>query len=475
MKKAFLTMLSLMTISMSAQIVEFSDDLLSQYEDKKQEEILTRPIDMDSLYPSIDFDLAMIRTHSSSYQSFTYQLDYYTKSNIVYPNYIGYHIFIPESNLEYPSECVLSFSSKYDTIALGTMRKGLYEVVGMIVTKEDSEDIMQIVMDKTTFIKDNNNGNIGKCWYPYTFQKYCEQCLSTVGTIREINKNLHNKNWIDTNKTILVLKGEDGHFYYLHVDDEKARILEGAFLIEQYDYIKDFLMHNDWILGKPGKNLSITTKDGLYFHFADTVGVSIKNVAVKDGEFIAIMKVGADSILYSCSIEWGKNKYSNYEYVNSHKLVSDTLEYVSFKCDYYDSQLLIRRQDYAQIAEINKNFQDEVIAYRNQQEAEAAARKEAMEQARKEEFERLMKEIEQQRKLEKQSLVAKYGEKYGLLIFEHKVSLGMTKEMCLKAWGSPRNKIVRKTANGTQEIWTYGLAQYLIFVNGILAESASSY
>ena len=51
----------------------------------------------------------------------------------------------------------------------------------------------------------------------------------------------------------------------------------------------------------------------------------------------------------------------------------------------------------------------------------------------------------------------------------------MTKEMCLKAWGNPRNKIVRKNANNTQEVWTYGLAQYLIFVNGILAESASSY
>lgn len=474
MKKAFLTMLSLMTISMSAQIVEFSDDLLSQYEDKKQEEILTRPIDMDSLYPSIDFDLAMISTHSS-YQSFTYQLDYYTKSNIVYPNYIGYHIFIPESNLEYPSECVLSFSSKYDTIALGTMRKGLYEVVGMIVTKEDSEDIMQIVMDKTTFIKDNNNGNIGKCWYPYTFQKYCEQCLSTVGTIREINKNLHNKNWIDTNKTILVLKGEDGHFYYLHVDDEKARILEGAILIEQYDYIKDILLHNKWYLGKPGEKFSIETKDGLRFQFADTVGVSIKNVAVKDGEFIAIMKVGADSILYSCSIEWGKNKYYNYEYVNSHKLVSDTLEYLSFKCDYRESQILVRKDDYVRINDIKKNFNIEIEAYKNKQEAELAARKAAIEEARRAEYEQLKKEIEQQRKQEKQSLIAKYGEKYGILIFEHKVSLGMTQEMCLKAWGSPRNKIVRKTANDTQEVWTYGLSQYLIFVNGILTESASSY
>ena len=77
------------------------------------------------------------------------------------------------------------------------------------------------------------------------------------------------------------------------------------------------------------------------------------------------------------------------------------------------------------------------------------------------------------RQQEKLSLVAKYGETFGLLIFEHKVTLGMNKEMCLKSWGAPRNKVIRRSVSGTQEIWAYGIAQYLVFQNGLLVESTS--
>ncbi len=456
MKKILIILLSTLTVSMSAQIVEFSDDLLSQYEDKRQEEILTKPIDLDSLYPPVDLGRAIIGT-DRQYHTFTY---WRGKGNI-YPNYIGYHVFIPKRETEYPAEEVLSFSNNYDTVTFGAMPKGIYEVVGMVVTAEDCEDINELI-----------NGSkicIGK--------KRTLNPRRMVGSIRELNMRIHNKYSINTSNAMLVFKGEDEHLYYLPLSSasNEAYIHYGAFLVEQYDYIKDILLHNKWYLGKPGEKFSIETKDGLRFQFADTVGVSVRELAVKEGEFIAIMKVGADSILYNCPIEWKKKTYFNREYVSQYVFVSDTLEYLSFKCSYRDSQLLVREQDYKRMNDINKDFNAEITAYKNKKEAELAARKAAIEKARRAEFEQLIKEIEQHQKQEKQSLIAKYGEKYGILIFEHNVSLGMTKEMCLKAWGSPRNKIVRKNANSTQEVWTYGLAQYLIFVNGILAESASSY
>lgn len=450
----------MLAISMSAQIVEFSDDLLSQYEDKKQEEILTRPIDLDSLFPPVDFDYAMIVTDRES-NSFS-NLHFYGLGWI-YPNYIGYHVFIPDRQNVYEyEERVLSFNDTYDTVAYDFLPKGIYEVIGMVVTEEECEELKQLIGNSATQVKNSRMSD--------ELQRYCRTGgLRGIGSAKEINANIHNGVSITTDDALLVLRGNDDYLYYMRLDEFR----QGAFLVEQYDYIKGYLLHNEWVLGKPGKELTITTKDDLDFHFNDTVGVSIKNLAVKDGEFIAIMKVGPDSILYSCSVEWGKKKYYNYEYVNSRKFVSDTLDYISFKCDYSDTRSLVRKQDYVQMEEINRIFQDEVSTYRSKQEAESAARKAAIEKARKEEFARLMKEIEHQRQLEKQSLISKYGERYGLLIFEHKVTLGMTKEMCLKAWGAPRNKVIRRTASGTQEVWTYGIAQYLIFVNGVLTESAS--
>ena len=460
MKKVFFPLFCMLAISMSAQIVEFSDDLLSQYEDKKQEEILTRPIDLDSLFPPVDFDYAMIVTDRES-NSFS-NLHFYGLGWI-YPNYIGYHVYIPErQNISGDREQrVLSFNSTYDTVAYDFLPKGIYEVVGMIVTNEECEEIKQLIENPATQVKDPRMSD--------ELQRYCrEGGLRGIGSIKKINANIHNGVSFATD-ALLVLRGNDDYLYYMRLDEFR----QGAFLVEQYDYIKGYLLHNEWVLGKPRKEFTITTKDDLRFNFKDTVGVSIKNLAVKDGKFIAIMKVGPDSILYSCSVEWEKGKYYNYEYVNSRKFVSDTLDYISFKCDYSNTQSLVRKQDYVQMEEINRIFQDEVSTYRSKQEAESAARKAAIEKARKEEFARLMKEIEHQRQLEKQSLISKYGERYGLLIFEHKVTLGMTKEMCLKAWGAPRNKVIRRTDSGTQEVWTYGIAQYLIFVNGVLTESAS--
>ena len=458
MKKILIILLSTLTVSMSAQIVEFSDDLLSLFEDKKQEEILTKPIDLDSLYPSVDLGLSVIGTNTD-YNNFAFT--YGRGRWRLYPNFIGYHVFMPQRQTGYPAEEVLSFSSNYDTVTFGAMPKGIYEVVGMVVTAEDCEDINELI-----------NGSkicIGK---KKTFDP-----RRMVGSIRELNMRIHNKYSINTDNAMLVFKGEDEHLYYLPLSSasREAHIQDGAFLVEQYDYIKDILLHNKWYLGKPSEKFSIETKDGLRFQFADTVGVSVRELAVKEGEFIAIMKVGPDSIVYHCPIKWEKTKYFNREYIHPYEFVSDTLEYLSFKCDYRESQILVRKDDYARINDINKNFNIEIEAYKNKKEAELAARKAAIEEARRAEYEQLKKEIEQQRKQEKQSLIAKYGEKYGILIFEHKVSLGMTKEMCAKAWGFPRNKTIRRKSNGTREVWVYGLAQYLIFENGILVESASNY
>jgi len=65
-------------------------------------------------------------------------------------------------------------------------------------------------------------------------------------------------------------------------------------------------------------------------------------------------------------------------------------------------------------------------------------------------------------------LTKKYGEKYAKLISQKKVKIGMTKEMCLAAWGPTLNRRKYTDSSGEIEVWKYlGLGK-LFFKNGKL-------
>ena len=88
------------------------------------------------------------------------------------------------------------------------------------------------------------------------------------------------------------------------------------------------------------------------------------------------------------------------------------------------------------------------------------------ERQRIEEEKRHQEEIARQER--EKRLIQKYGNQYGKLIFEGKVCLKMTKEMCTEAWGEP-HYINSTIIDGLVcEQWVYGLGTYLYFDNGIL-------
>ncbi len=55
----------------------------------------------------------------------------------------------------------------------------------------------------------------------------------------------------------------------------------------------------------------------------------------------------------------------------------------------------------------------------------------------------------------KNDIIKKYGEKYGSLILQGKICVGMTKEMCIEAKGTPCKKNKSSDKYGTIEVWTY--------------------
>lgn len=60
-------------------------------------------------------------------------------------------------------------------------------------------------------------------------------------------------------------------------------------------------------------------------------------------------------------------------------------------------------------------------------------------------------------------MIAKYGKELGLTISNHKVKIGMTKEMCKDSWGIPLWSEKKTTNNRIEEIWYFGLAYSLVF------------
>ncbi len=81
-------------------------------------------------------------------------------------------------------------------------------------------------------------------------------------------------------------------------------------------------------------------------------------------------------------------------------------------------------------------------------------------------------EADRQREIKLQKrkalLCKKYGQTYGKIIFERKVRIGMTKAMCIDAWGKPQSINTSTGAWGVHEQWVYGLSSYLYFENGKL-------
>lgn len=97
------------------------------------------------------------------------------------------------------------------------------------------------------------------------------------------------------------------------------------------------------------------------------------------------------------------------------------------------------------------------LAEKERAEAEAKAKREAEEaKARK-----------QQRR---ERILEKYGKRFGDLIIQGKVALGMTEEMCLAAWGHPWDKYNETTVLGTSSVWIYNYKTALYFKLGRLVK-----
>lgn len=88
----------------------------------------------------------------------------------------------------------------------------------------------------------------------------------------------------------------------------------------------------------------------------------------------------------------------------------------------------------------------------------------------KNDFENLKKGNTNKNKLEESVLVKKYGEKFGKLVYQKKLTIGMSKDMCSDILGITLNRKSYKNASGEIEVWEYTGIYKLYFKNGKLSE-----
>ena len=129
---------------------------------------------------------------------------------------------------------------------------------------------------------------------------------------------------------------------------------------------------------------------------------------------------------YNFSLTLTKDSYKNYDY--SKRYYHIQLDNMILATDYYAQKEAMR------LAEQQKQIEDQ--------------------------------QAKQERKL---NLIKKFGKERAEQIFQHKVQIGMTADMCREAWGEPDN-INRTTGSwGVHEQWCYDWGGYLYIENGKLA------
>lgn len=96
-----------------------------------------------------------------------------------------------------------------------------------------------------------------------------------------------------------------------------------------------------------------------------------------------------------------------------------------------------------------------------------AEKKKLDEQRKKEKLEEEKRHAQEQLAF-KNECIKKFGLKMGTLVNEGNVALGMTKDMCIYAWGNPIDVNTIQSTGRTTEQWVYNWDTYLYFENGTL-------
>lgn len=112
-------------------------------------------------------------------------------------------------------------------------------------------------------------------------------------------------------------------------------------------------------------------------------------------------------------------------------------------------------------------FENESFLTENEFLRREAEKKKLDEQRKKEALEHEKRQA-QELLAYRNECIKKFGANMGAMVSQGNVALGMTKDMCLYAWGNPIDVNTLQTTGKTTEQWVYNWGTYLYFENGTL-------
>lgn len=340
--------------------------------------------------------------------------------------------------------------STNDSIRISKLPVGEYfQVIDMIVCKEDRDSLFNSFNNKT-FVEEKIT--------IYEGQKPC-QLRRMVQVGREhlffvFSKPIKAPIWEAMYKNIspiYVLKKNDTIYYAEWFtkrtwDDSRSRRSfslhftdSGLYLADISDFVsvKSYNMLKDMYIGKelvPIKTGDLHNKKEFIEQVEESSIWTIKKLLVKGGDFYA--ECASDNQEKKGKIEEARDSFYISNMFCKHFIPAfvDTTTVDTFRVF-----ITIEDQDF-----ILKSEADALITKWKYEE----------EQKRyKEEQERLANEKKQEEY--RKSMIRKYGEKYGNCIAKGKICIGMTKEMCKEALGSPCQKNSYTDKYDKTEVWTY--------------------
>ena len=336
-------------------------------------------------------------------------------------NPVGESVFIPSNN--YPERLFLNTKDK--TAKMKSIPQGYYTIIGWFGKFEGSNELCyESINAHYKMMKD------------YTFENEAER-----------------KEAFKVEYSMYVLEDQEGNLYYDHHDEwgngegkESDERRQDKYVSETcYNKIKDLILDKEVVFEVPPYDF--LTRQSLDNRRGKETFLC-KDVFIRDGNMVGVFENVKGEI--TLKLEGYSCRYFNGIGYKGH-VIANGGSGSGNAAGYTGGNRTIYPKEYEALSEQAHKLEKE--------RAEVIAQERAREQ---------QKAREQRRK----EIIAKYGQKYGELISNGKVAVGMTKEMCREAIGFyPSNQYKATTASGTSEVWVYNVLNTrmtLYFDDGIL-------
>lgn len=122
-----------------------------------------------------------------------------------------------------------------------------------------------------------------------------------------------------------------------------------------------------------------------------------------------------------------------------------------------------------------QKYIDNFGLYMAKVETLVSAEKKKAQAVKDQEYAALKQKIANDDKKRLENCIAKYGSQYGSMVAKREVAIGMDKDMCKTAWGSPNRVQKEQQSGSTVETWIYTNIfsfdiKYIVFVNDKVQE-----